>query len=278
MKLPYTRQAYNALLLTSSRRYHSFYFLIALALASCSSNDSKFREEIRIPTATEEANPADTAMANSISGNLTSGQVATNPSSVILTGMPQHRLVPLYKPTAAGIAARRYFNYDRGEYETSYENDYQQHFMPGLDLIHGYNLLNIAHYNLATEKLNHLFDHPVLVRSLYYPSFEQDSIDEKPVNRNYYLVSVYDADTNADTLINKHDLRRFYYFNADATEKLQLVPSDYSVVSSQYDWQNDVMFIYSRHDNNKNGTADKKEPLHIFWFSLKTPAPAKRLY
>jgi len=29
---------------------------------------------------------------------------------------------------------------------------------------------------------------------------------------------------------------------------------------------------------NKNGVIDKKEPLHIFWFSLLTPAKAKRLY
>ena len=45
-----------------------------------------------------------------------------------------------------------------------------------------------------------------------------------------------------DTLINKKGLRRFYYFNASSTEKIQLIPADYAVVRSQYDPKNDVMF------------------------------------
>ncbi|HEV8512150.1 MAG TPA: hypothetical protein VGQ59_02675 [Cyclobacteriaceae bacterium] len=150
--------------------------------------------------------------------------------------------------------------------------------MPGIDLIYGYNLLNIAHYNLTTEKLNFLFDHPVLVKSLYYPSFVQDSINKKPVSRNYYLVSVYDADTNADTLINKKDLRRLYYYNINCNEKIQLIPPAYSVVRSKYDPMNDVVYIFARQDENNNGKIEKEEPLHIFWFSLKQPAEAKRLY
>jgi hypothetical protein len=41
---------------------------------------------------------------------------------------------------------------------------------------------------------------------------------------------------------------------------------------------NDAMFVFARHDENKNGFAEAREPIQIFWFSLKTPAPAKRLY
>jgi hypothetical protein len=173
--------------------------------------------------------------------------------------------------------SREDYYYSSNDYENS-ESERVEFFMPGIDLIYGYNLLNIAHYDLTTEKLNFLFEHPVLVKSLYYPSFVQDSLDNKPINRNYYLVSVYDSDTNTDTLINKHDLRRFYYFNAGCSERIQLVPPDYSVVRSQYDRANDLMFLFSRHDENKNGTIDKNEPLHVFWFSLNTPAKAKRLY
>ena len=119
------------------------------------------------------------------------------------------------------------------------------------DLLFGYNLLAIAHYDLNTEKLNSLFDKPVLIKSLYYPSFEQDSIDKKPINRNNYMVSVYDQDTNRDTLINRLDLRRFYSFNVSGQERIQLVPPNYSVERSQYDSQNDVMYIYARLDTNQ---------------------------
>jgi hypothetical protein len=38
------------------------------------------------------------------------------------------------------------------------------------------------------------------------------------------------------------------------------------------------MYLFARHDANGNGTIDKTEPMHIFWFSLKGPAKAKRLY
>ena len=104
------------------------------------------------------------------------------------------------------------------------------------------------------------------------------SLYKKPINRNYYLVSVYDADTNRDTLINRFDLRRFYYFDASATEKIQLLPPDYSAIRSQYDPKNDVMYIFARHDENHDGKTGYKEPLHIFWVDLKAPRVAKRMY
>jgi hypothetical protein len=150
--------------------------------------------------------------------------------------------------------------------------------MPGIDLLYGYNLLNVGHYDVKTEKLNFLFDRPVLVKSLYYPSFEQDSIDKKPIDRNYFFVSAYDSDTNGDTLINKSDLRRLYYFNADCTEKIQLLPAQYSAMRSQYDYGNDVMYVFARHDENNDGKAEKNEPIHIFWIDLKSPVLSKRLY
>ena len=92
------------------------------------------------------------------------------------------------------------------------------------------------------------------------------------------MVSVYDEDTNRDTLINRLDLRRFYSFNVSGQERIQLVPPNYSVERSQYDSQNDVMYIYARLDANQNGKIDKKEPLHIFWINLIQPDKAKRLY
>lgn len=150
--------------------------------------------------------------------------------------------------------------------------------MPGFDIIYGYYLLNIAHYDMKSEKLNYLFEHPVLIKTLYYPSFNQDSLNKKPINRDFYLVSVYDKDTNKDTMINRKDLRRFYLFDAGTRVKTQLVPDDYSVERSQYDPQNDVMYLFARQDVDKNGTIEEKEPLHVFWISLKAPAKAKLLY
>jgi hypothetical protein len=243
-------------------------------VVSCSSNKKDPGEEIRITQPTISA--VDTASVNSIEGNVSFDKILSQPNRIVLTGLPQHRLVTVYK-TKKAEAERDSYGY-KTYYETDSDDEHYQHFMPGIDLIYGYNLLNIAHYDLTAEKLNYLFDHPVLIKSLYYPSYEQDSINDKPINRDYYLVSVYDEDTYLDTLLNQRDLRHMYYFNAQAGEKLQLIPSDYSVERSQYDWKNDLMYIFARHDANKNGNADKKEPLHIFWIDLKKPAPAKRLY
>lgn len=40
----------------------------------------------------------------------------------------------------------------------------------------------------------------------------------------------------------------------------------------------DVMYLFAKHDSNKNGTGEKEEPLHVFWIDLKASAKAKRLY
>lgn len=248
-----------------------FWLCVLSALASCSGNRHELREEqIRIAPALTEIDSV-----NSIQGNVSFGEMNTYPQDVVLTGLPQHRLVTVYK-------SRKDDKQDRGRSSYYYYDDYSsdrfQHFMPGIDLLPGYNLLNIAHYDLTTEKLTFLFDQPVLVKSLYYPSFVQDSINKKPVNRDYYMVSVYDTDTNADTLLNKSDLRRFYHFNASCSKKTLLIPNDYSAVRSQYDRDNDIMYIFARHDSNKNGMIEKTEPLHVFWIDLKSPLAAKRLY
>jgi len=253
-------------------------------LTSCSSNKKEQKEEqIIISTPQTESDTADTSNLNSIKGNIPLSQISTNPHTVVLTGMPEHRLVTIYKTKAehnnseSGYSSSNSYNSYGEQITTEYEE--AGHFMPGIDHIYGYNMLNIAHYDLKLEKLNFLFDHPVLVKSLYYPCFIQDSLYKKPINRDYYLVSAYDEDTNKDTLINKKDLRRFYCFNAACTERIQLIPADYSVVRSEYDPKNDVMYIFARQDSDKNGVADiKKEPLHVFWISLKAPASAKRLY
>ena len=264
------------------------FLLSTLALAfllaqGCSTRKREAKEEqIRIESPAETK--PDSNLVNSIQGNMAFGQIPTIPNEVLLTGLDEHRLVTVYKDRRAAAKKNHsgddddYASYGKRSYDYDYGSDREEHYMPGLDLLYGYNLLNIAHYDLKTEKLNLLFEQPVLVKSLYYPSFIQDSLYEKPITRNYYLVSVYDADTNQDTLINRLDLRRLYYFDAAAVQKIQLLPADYSAVRSQYDPKNDVMYIFARQDANHDGTTKPKEPLHIFWVSLKTPQVAKRLY
>ena len=236
--------------------------------------DNQIEEQITISSIDDNSDSSD-SLLNYVTGNITMKQISTFPSKVILTGLIDHRLVSIYKSKPINdnntISKLRY---DNGEYE----DESNTHFMPGIDILFGFNLLNIAHYDLKLEKVNYLFNHPVLVKTLYYPSFIPDSLEKKAINRNFYLVSVYDEDTNKDGLINNKDLRRFYHFNATSILRTQLIPNNYSTIRSQYDSKNDIMYIFAGLDENKNGTQDKTEPIHVFWFSLKTPDKAKLLY
>lgn len=248
-----------------------------ILIASCTSKTDKQEEQLTVKEAESENVSGEDTLLNAVLGNATMKQIATFPSQVILTGMNDHRLISLYKskpPTEkeTSIFKRSYDSYSESR------DEFYEHFMPGLDILYGYNLLNIAHYDLKAEKLNFLFDHPVLVKTLYYPSFTPDSLDKLPINRNYYLVSVYDEDSNKDTVINKKDLRRLYLFDEHGMNKIQVIPADHSVIRSQYDSKNDIAYIFARQDENKNGAQDIKEPIHIFWFSLKAPGIAKRMY
>jgi hypothetical protein len=241
-----------------------------------SKEDKQGEEQISVSATSEsEISESGDTLLNSVTGNVTMKQMATFPNRVILTGLTDQRLVSIYKskPLTDNNALSK-FSYDNEESE----DEANIHFMPGIDILFGYNLLNIAHYDLKSEKVNYLFSHPVLVKTLYYPSLHQDSLDNKPINRNFYLVSVYDEDSNKDSLINKKDLRRFYHFDSKTTLRTQIIPRDYSAIRSQYDSKNDIMYVFASHDENKNGTQDKAEPIHIFWFSLKTPDKAKLLY
>lgn len=262
----------------TNKLFISTILLVTSCLISCNKKGVKQSEEqIAISSSTDQSNSND-SLLNSISGNVTMKQISTFPNKVILTGLDDHRLVSIYKSKAT-IASTENSSSSSYSYDSDESGDESnEHFMPGIAILFGYNLLNIAHYDLKSEKGNFLFSHPVLVKTLYYPSFTQDSLNNQPINRNYYLVSVYDEDTNKDSLINKKDLRRFYHFDATGNIKKHLIPLDYSVVRSQYDSKNDLMYIFARQDENKNGTQDKTEPIHIFWFSLKTPDTAKLLY
>lgn len=246
--------------------------LVSLLLFSCSRDTANSSEEISLA---HDTTAADTSTSISLSPSST----VTYPNEVLLTGLKEQRLVTIYRKvkisenTMIEQYAGKSFNY----YD-EYSPDHYKFFMPGIDLQLGYNLVNVAHYNFKTQETKLLFDKPAIIRSVYYPSFEQDSLDKKPINRNYFFVSAYNEDTNQDTLLNKKDLRRFFMFNADASQQKLLIPANYSVVRSQYDAGNDVMYIFARHDANNNGRSERSEPLHVFWISLAKPEEGKRVY
>ncbi|MBK8808726.1 MAG: hypothetical protein IPO21_19650 [Bacteroidales bacterium] len=73
------------------------------------------------------------------------------------------------------------------------------------------------------------------------------------------MISAYDEDSNKDGFINQNDLRRFYVFDLDGSNKQNLVPSDYSVISSEYDCANDFMYVFAQLDENKNGQIEQTE-------------------
>ncbi len=202
--------------------------------------------------------------------------IKTRPGSVLLTGYPEYRLTTIYKLNYDEKddyyftgSNRFYRNYS--ELGHSDGNQWNYNFMPGLQAVYGYNLINVSLKNVKTQKQKSLFESPVLIKTLYIPSFTQDTLFNKSVKRDYYMISAYDEDTNEDGFINVNDLRRFYVFDINGGTKENLIPKDYSVVSSEYDCANDFMYVFAQLDENKNGQRDKIEKVHIFWIDLKNP-------
>lgn len=206
----------------------------------------------------------------------------TRPRNVLLTFNAEHRLTPIYK-----------VNYDKktkkaftgsNDYHTKWEdnnddgNTWNNNFMPGFEAVYGYNFINVSHYNNKTKTENKLFDKPVLIKTLYYPAFSKDTLNYEPVKRNFYMVSVYDEDSNKDGFITAKDLRRFYLFDSNGQHKKALIPLDYSVMSSEYDPANDFMYVFAKKDQNKNGQMELNEPTDIFWIDLKNPENVGKQY
>lgn len=258
-------------------------FLLCLSIITClliscnSRNNKKYQKGVTLSqqeSGVEEQNQNDKKKTE---------KLITRPTEVIQTGHLDHRLVSIYKLNY-NKDRRRYYTGTNYHYSSYYYDAYDttdawhNHFMPGLEAMYGYNMMNIAHYNVKTNERNNFFEQPVLINTLYYPAELTDTTNNQPVTRNYYLVSVYDEDTNQDSIINTKDLRRFYHFDLDAKKKTTLIPKGYSVLSSEYDTENDLMYIYAQHDKNENGRREKEDPIHVFCINLKQPEAAERVY
>lgn len=207
----------------------------------------------------------------------------TRPGTVLLTGWPTYRLTALFKinytkkkkrPFIGSIAHHR--NYSRAGNNRG--NQWNNNFLPGLDAAYGYNLVNISLNHLDSGVRKEFFETPVLIKTLYYPAFSKDTLNYEPVNRNYYLVSAYNDDTNNDGYINVRDLRRFFWFDIDGNMQGKLLPDEYSVMRSEYDSGNDLLYVYAREDENSNGRQDSDEGIHVFWVDLKDPGKNGKLY
>jgi len=216
------------------------------------------------------------------SSSLDSLPFMTRPGRILLTGIPEYRLTPVYK-----VNLDKKGNYYTGsnQFHTWYHyqppdngNQWNDHIMPGFEAVYGYNMVNISKHYTANNSRTLCFDSPVLIKTLYYPSFSKDTLNFIPVTRNYYLISVYDQDTNNDGFINERDFRHFYYFDLRFNDKTSLVPVHYSVIRSQYDPANDYMYVYASPDSDKNGIINVQDEIHIFWIDLKNPKNNGKAY
>ena len=207
----------------------------------------------------------------------------TRPSNVLLTGNPNIRITTIYKvnfnkETKANFIGSNSFYGNYTDIVNTHGNEWNYNFMPGIKAVYGYNMVNISHYNITANKQKTLFEKPVLIKTLYYPAYSKDTLNYKPVNRNYFMVSVYNDDTNKDGFINIKDLRRLFLFDINGDKQSALVPENYSVIKSEYDPENDFMYVFAKLDENQNGQQDESEPTHIYWVDLNDPSKTGRQY
>jgi hypothetical protein len=251
--------------------------VIAMCILSCS-REKNYEKEIYVSPESVISQENENVGFATDSLNL-----ETRPGSVLITGIPEFRLTTIYKLNKDKKDGTYYIGYNHfySNYsEIGYKNGNQwnNNFMPGLRAVYGFNMVNVSLYNISTKIQKSLFDTPVIIKTLYYPSFSQDTLNNKPVKRDFYLVSAYDKDTNKDGLVNMNDLRHFYSFDLNGLNKKEIIPANYSVISSEYDSANDYMFIFAQLDENNNGQIEAKEKIHVFWIDLKNPAINGRSY
>ncbi|MCH2235585.1 MAG: hypothetical protein MK078_15140 [Crocinitomicaceae bacterium] len=250
-----------------------FPITLGLLLMGCSDDDPKGKTETSKGFQVREISENEEG-EKELGVALDTLNIESRPSTVLKTAHPNHRLVPVYMVNYNKKTKQPYIgnnNFIWTWYEDDLEGNFWVNYMPGLEAMQGYNMINVSHFNNETKTENKLFRRPVLIRTVYYPAFSNDTLASTPVTRNYYMVSVYDDDTNEDGYINFMDLRRFYYFDIEGKNQQRLIPKEYAVMSSEYDWVNDYMYVYTRKDTNENGQMESTEPTTIFWIDLKDP-------
>ena len=250
-------------------------------MASCSNENST--EGDKLEDKGFQVNSASEIKVNDKSGRVNNDTIKleTRPNTVLFTGIPSIRITSIFKVNIkkkdnTTFIGSNGFHYN--DEEEVLENNWNGNIMPGIEATYGYNMVNISHYNTIEMKQKLFFETPVLVKTLYYPSYSQDTLNNKPIKRDYFMVSVYNEDTNKDGFVNLQDLRRFYLFNSNGEKQGALVPENYSVLKSEYDPENDYMYVFAKIDANNNGIREEYEAIHVFWIDLKDPLKTGRMY
>jgi hypothetical protein len=207
----------------------------------------------------------------------------SRPSDVLLTGIPSIRLASIFKLSYSKNLKNKFLGsvaeiYSDNEYANRIGNNWNGNYIPGFKVVYGYNFVNVAWYDILKNTQKNFFEKPVLIKSLYYPSNTKDTLDNKAVQRDFFMVSVYNEDTNKDGVLNTKDLRRFYLFNQLGEVVKPIVPIHFSVYKSEYDPINDVLFVFAHEDVNKNGQLEDIEPIHVYWINLKDTTKTGILY
>ena len=207
----------------------------------------------------------------------------TRPSNVLLTGVQHVRLATIYKVNhrkddSSLFIGSNNFHYSYAQENAGPGNTWNGHLMPGFEAVYGYNLVNISHFDVTTSQQKLLYERPVLIKTLYYPSFSRDTLHHVPVMRSHFIITLFDEDTNKDGYIDPKDLRRMHLFDVNGVRQKDPVPDHYSVLSSEYDPANDRMTVFAALDADRNGKRDDAEPLHIYWIDLKDPSLSGRQY
>lgn len=260
----------------TTKRFRSIIFLVvSMSLLAC----TKTKQESK---GFQVSEIIEDESGNTIVGlQLDSLHFETKPSGVLLTAHKDHRLVSIYKVNYnkkdnSPFIGSNSFHYEW--YDHAPGNQWNSHIIPGFEALYGYNLVNVAHFNHESQLTNHFFDQVVLIKTLYYPSFESDTLNFEAVQRTHYMVSVFDEDTNKDGFITSKDLRRFYAFDLEGKNKTALIPKEYNVISSEYDSANDYLYVGAVQDLNHNGQTEDQEPVSIFWIDMKQPDKHGKLY
>ena len=256
-----------------------FFVIVSFAFffSSCSSDELDEKKGFQVSPTSENENedPIDGFNRDSLG-------MFTKPSGVLLTGVSNVRLTPIYKVNINESDNTTFIGSTR--FHESYENDdsdktnnWNNNIIPGFEAAYGFNLVNVSHYDVTENTQKYFFEKPALIRTLYYPTFSKDTLNNIPVQRAFFMASVYNDDTNKDGFINLKDLRRFYLFNIHGEKQSALVPENYAVFKSEYDSANDFMYVFAQLDSNNNGQQDASEPIHIFWIDLKDPSKTGRV-
>ncbi|MBL7787709.1 MAG: hypothetical protein JNM36_17510 [Chitinophagales bacterium] len=255
--------------------------VLLLLLTSCTHDKL---EEKGFPVATNTNTSTTTNAENTTENNglqSDSLRFETQPSNVLLTGLTNVRLISIYKVNTNRNDGTKFigsndFHYNDSELPKG--NNWNNNLLPGLKAVYGYNLVNIAQFDIAKQQQKQFFSKPVLIKTVYYPTDTKDTLNYQPIKRDYCLVSVYDEDTNKDGFINLKDLRHFYLFDKNGEKQDTLVGTNYSVYKSEYDPDNDLLYAFARLDLDNNGQIDDTEPIHIFGINLKNPSKHFQLY